>query len=134
MKKEQVPQDNSGLAKKNIHELCYAVDENGNYITVQSSGWDVKASALDESMQLIEERVEETKKEISEGKLSPIAYFMELHRMDLQILASYVDIHRWFVKRHFSPKRFQKLSDKTLKKYADVFEISIEELKNFKPN
>lgn len=134
MKKEQVPQDNSGLAKKNIHELCYAVDENGNYTTVQSSGWDVKASALDESLELIEERINETKKEISEGKLSPLAYFMELHRMDLPILASYVGIHRWFVKRHFNPKRFQKLSDKTLKKYADVFEISVEELKNFKPN
>lgn len=134
MKKEQVPQDNSGLAKKNIHELCYAVDESGNYTTVQSSGWEVKASALDESMQLIEERVEETKKEILAGNLSPIAYFMELHRMDLAILSSYVGIHRFFVKRHFNPKRFQKLSDKTLKKYADVFEISIEELKNFKPN
>lgn len=134
MKKEQVPQDNSGLAKKNIHELCYAVDENGNYTTVQSSGWDVKASALDESLELIEERINETKKEILEGKLSPLAYFMEVHRMDLPILASYVGIHRWFVKRHFNPKIFQKLSDKTLKKYADVFEISVEELKNFKPN
>lgn len=134
MKKEQVPQDNSGLAKKNIHELCYAVDENGNYTTVQSSGWDVKASALDESLELIEERINETKKEISEGKLSPLAYFMEVHRMDLSILASYAGIHSFFVKRHFNPKRFQKLSDKTLKKYADVFEISIEELKNFKTN
>lgn|SRR5690606_3628170 len=134
MKKEQVPQDNSGLAKKNIHELCYALDESGNYTTVKSSGWDVKASALDESMQLIEERVAETKKEILAGNVSPLAYFMELHRMDLSILASYVGIHKWFVKRHFNPKRFQKLSDKTLKKYADVFEISVDELKNFKPN
>ena len=134
MKKEQVPQDSSGLAKKNIHELCYAVDENGNYTTVKSSGWDVKASALDESMQLIEERVAETKKEILAGNVSPLAYFMELHRMDLSILASYVGIHKWFVKRHFNPKRFQKLSDKTLEKYADIFEISVDELKNFKPN
>lgn len=134
MKKDQVPQDNSGLAKKNIHELCYAVDENGNYTTVQSSGWDVKASALDESLELIEERINETKKEISEGKLSPLAYFMEVHRMDVSILASYAGIHKWFVKRHFHPKRFKKLSDKTLKKYADVFEISVEELKNYTPD
>lgn len=134
MKKEQVPQDNSGLAKKNIHELCYAVDENGNYTTVQSSGWNVKATALDESLELIEERINQTKNEVLQGKLSPIAYFMEVHRMDLAILSSYAGIHRWFVKRHFNPRRFQKLSDKTLKKYADVFEISIEELKNFKPD
>src|SRR5690606_41903520 len=83
--------------------------------------------ALDESMRLIEERVEQTKKEIAAGKLSPLAYFMEVHRMDISILASYAGIHRWFVKRHFNPKRFRKLSEKTLKKYADVFEIRSEE-------
>lgn len=134
MKKDEVPQDEGSLAKVGVNELCYAVDENGNYTTAQSSGWDVKTAALDESMRLIEERVQETNKQIAEGKLSPIAYFMELHRMDLPILASYVGIHRWFVKRHFNPKRFQKLSNITLKKYADVFNISVEELKNYKPN
>ncbi|MFA7686269.1 MAG: helix-turn-helix transcriptional regulator [Moheibacter sp.] len=133
MKKEQVPQDNGSLSKV-AQEICYAVDENGNYTTVQSSGWEVKSVALDESIRLIQERVEEKKQEVKAGKLSPLAYFMEVHRMDLQILAAYVGIHRWFVKRHFNPKRFRKLSEKTLKKYADVFEISVEELKNFKPN
>lgn len=133
MKKDQVPQDNGGLSKKNLHELCYAVDENGNYTTVQSSGWDVKTVALDESIALIQERIERTKKNVLEGKVSPIAYFMEVNKMDLALLASFVGIHRWFVKRHFNPKRFQKLSAKTLKKYADAFEISIEELRNFSP-
>ncbi len=134
MKKEQVPQDKGSLSEKNLNELCYAVDENGNYTTVQSSGWDVKSVALDESMNLIQERIEQTKKEIVEGKLSPIAYFMEFNKMDLPLLASYVGIHKWFVKRHFNPKRFKKLSLKTLKKYADAFDISVEELQNFKPS
>ncbi|MBA5628771.1 helix-turn-helix domain-containing protein [Moheibacter lacus] len=134
MKKDQVPQDDGSLSKKDIHELCYAVDENGNYTTVQSSGWNVKSAALDESMELIQERIDQTKKEIAEGKISSLAYFMEVHRMDISVLASYAGIHRWFVKRHFNPKRFKKLSNKTLKKYADVFEISLEELKNYKPD
>lgn len=134
MKKEQVPQDKGSLSEKNLNELCYAVDENGNYTTVQSSGWDVKSVALDESMNLIQERIEQTKKEIVEGKLSPIAYFMEFNKMDLPLLASYVGIHKWFVKRHFNPKRFKKLSSETLKKYADAFDISVEELQNFKPS
>jgi hypothetical protein len=134
MKKDEIPQDEGSLAKVGVNELCYAVDENGNYTTAQSSGWEVKNAALDESIQLIQERVEAAKKDFLDGKASPIPYFMELHRMDISILAAYVGIHRWFVKRHFHPKRFQKLSDKTLKKYADVFEISVDELKNFKPN
>lgn len=133
MKREEVPQDPGSLSDKKLSELCYAVDENGNYTTVQSSGWEVKSVALDESMALIQERINQTKQEIAEGKLSPIAYFMELHKMDLPLLASYAGIHKWFVKRHFNPKRFKNLSDKTLKKYADVFEISVDELKNYSP-
>lgn len=134
MKKEQVPQDKGSLSERNLSELCYAIDENGNYTTVQSSGWEVKSVALDESMSLIQERIDQTKKEIAEGKLSPIAYFMELNKMDLPLLASYVGIYRWFVKRHLNPKQFKKLSSRTLKKYADAFDISIEELQNFKPD
>jgi len=134
VKKEQVPQDKGSLSENKLNELCYAVDEDGNYTTVQSSGWDVKSIALDESMDLIRERIEQTKREIAEGKLSPIAYFMELNKMDLPLLASYAGIHRWFVKRHFNPEKFRKLSAKTLKKYADAFDISVEELQNFKPD
>jgi len=128
VKKNEVPQDEGSLAKKNVHELCYAVDENGRYTTVQSRGWEVKTLALNESLELIEERIADTKRAVMAGTLSPIAYFMELHRMDLPLLASYVGIHRWFVKRHFNPKHFRKLSEKTLRKYADVFGISVEQL------
>ena len=46
MKKEDIPQDPSAL--RNItKEVSYAVDENGNYITELSTGWDVKIKALD---------------------------------------------------------------------------------------
>ena len=57
---------------------------------------------------------------------------MELNKMDLSILSSYVGIWIWNVKRHFKPSVFQKLNDKTLEKYGEVFEISIEELKKIK--
>ncbi|WP_257668471.1 helix-turn-helix transcriptional regulator [Parapedobacter tibetensis] len=134
MKKNQVPQDDGSLAKKNISELCYAVDENGRYTTVHSTGWEAKTLALNESLQLIEERIADTGHAVLAGKVSPIAYYMELHRMDVALLASYVGIHRWFVKRHFHPKRFLKLKEKTLQKYADVFGITIEQLKAPVPN
>ncbi len=46
MKKEEVPQDKSNLSKGNLKELCYATDENGNYTTALSSGWEPKTIAL----------------------------------------------------------------------------------------
>ncbi len=130
MNKHDVPQDNGSLAKKNVHELCYALDEQGRYVTVASSGWEAKTLALNESLELIEERIAATKQAVAAGQLSPIAYYMELHRMDLPLLASYVGIHRWFVKRHFQPKRFRSLKTRTLRKYATAFGITIEQLKS----
>lgn len=133
MNKNQVPQDKGSLSTKNINELYYAVDEDGNYTTVASSGWEAKTLALNESLKLIEERISAAKNDVLAGKTSPIAYYMELNRMDLPLLASYAGIHRWFVKRHFNPRRFQKLKEKTLAKYAAVFNVTTEQLKTFNP-
>lgn len=112
-------------------EVLYVTDENDNYITANSIGWDAKKAALEESMELINERIEEAKQNVANNLVSPIVYFMELNKMDIQVLAAYVDMWQWTVKRHAKPKIFKKLSDSTLKKYADAFEISVEELKNF---
>ncbi|MBT9186652.1 MULTISPECIES: hypothetical protein [Zobellia] len=130
MKKEEVPQDKGLLDSAQTKELTYAVDENGEYTTELSSGWDPKTIALSNAIKDIEERVAAAKKRVENNETSPIEYYMELHKMDLPILSSYVGLWQWRVKRHFKPKVFQKLNQKTLQKYADIFEISIEELKH----
>ena len=48
------------------------------------------------------------------------------------IVSAYTGFCKWQVKRHLKPEVFRKLSDKKLKKYADVFEVSVEELKTMK--
>ncbi|MCD0454695.1 MULTISPECIES: hypothetical protein [Chryseobacterium] len=131
MKKQDLPQDESNLQSANMTEVLYVTDENDNYTTANSIGWDAKKAALEESMELINERIEEAKQNVANNLVSPIVYFMELNKMDVQVLAAYVNMWQWTVKRHAKPKIFKKLSDSTLKKYADAFEISVEELKNF---
>ena len=130
MKKSEVPQDKSNLESANLRELCYAVDENGEYTTAHTTGWNPKTIALNNAIEEINQRVEEAKNRVLNNQTSPIEYYMELHKMDLPILASYVGLWKWRVKRHFKPKVFNKLSNKLLQKYADVFEISIDQLKN----
>ncbi|WP_339610839.1 hypothetical protein [uncultured Planktosalinus sp.] len=132
MKKEEVPQDKSSLSENEITEVCYAVDENGNYTKVSSKGWKPKTIVQNETLQILEERIAQARNDVKNGLVSPIVYFMEFHKMDMNILADYTGYWKWKMKRHFKPKVFQKLSDKTLKKYADAFDISVEELKNFK--
>ncbi|MDL5511379.1 hypothetical protein QSE00_06120 [Arenibacter sp. M-2] len=128
MKKNEVPQDKSNLESANFKELCYAVDENGEYTTELSTGWSPKTIALNNAIEVLNERISASKQRVKDLKASPLEYYMELHKMDLPILASYVGIWKWRVKRHFRPAVFKNLNNKTLQKYADVFDISIEEL------
>lgn len=132
MEKEKVPQDKSNLTKNNVKELLYATDENGNYTTTLSTGWEPKTIALSNSIDEINGRISDAKQQVQSGEVSPICYYMELNKMDLTILASYVGMWKWRVKRHFKPNVFNTLNNRILQKYADAFEISIAELKNIK--
>ncbi|OEK09616.1 hypothetical protein A8C32_13015 [Flavivirga aquatica] len=130
MKKSDIPQDKSSLETGKHKELCYAVDDKGEYTTAQSTGWKPKTIALNNAIQEINERIAKAKEKVLNNETSPIEYYMELHKMDIGILAGYVGLFKWQVKRHFKLKRFNKLSKKTLEKYANVFEISMNELKD----
>lgn len=132
MEKEKVPQDKGNLTQSNLKELVYATDENGDYTTALSTGWEPKTIALSNSIDEINERIADARQQVENGEVSPICYYMEINKMDLTILSSYVGMWKWRVKRHFKPAVFAKLSNTILQKYADTFEISVNELKNIK--
>jgi hypothetical protein len=132
MKKHEVPQDNEGLREGKAVELYYAVDENGEYVTVPTCGWAPKNAALLQAWEVIHEKVEEARQQVLQGKLSPIAYYMEKNIMDVKLLASYIGLPRWKVRRHLKPTVFAKLDEMVLRRYADLFRISVEALTNFR--
>ena len=131
MKKEDLPQD-TGALDKFTREVCYVKNEDGKYETALSKGWEVKKLALDSAWENVNERVEEARLAVANGEKSPIFYFMELRLMDLPVLSGYTGFFPFFIKRHLKPAIFQKLSDRKLEKYARAFDITVDNLKNFK--
>lgn len=132
MKKNEVPQDDSPLKSKNINEMVYAVDDDGKFVSVQSTGWEAKTVVQQENLEVLDQRIQQALNDVKAGNVSPIFYFMELNRMDWQTLAAYMGKFTFFVKRHGKPNVFKNLNTKTLQKYADVFGISLNDLQNFK--
>lgn len=132
MKKSEVPQDKSPISEHGSNELLYAVDENGKMTTVKSSGWEAKSSVQYQNLDVLNQRTQEAKQKALLGEWSPIVYYMELHKMDWQTLAAYMNKWIFLIKRHQKPAVFKKLNEKTMAKYAEVFGISVNELKNFK--
>lgn len=131
MKKEELPQDTSAL-EGITRDLCYVKDADGKYTTDLSKGWDVKKQALDNAWDDINERVNEASELVKAGVKSPIYYFMEKKLMDVTLLAAYTGFWKFTIQRHFKPSNFSSLSQARLATYAKAFEISIDELKNFK--
>ena len=128
MKKKDIPQDPGALSKL-TKEVCYAVDESGNYITGLSDGWEVKINALDAAWDDIQKRIAAAKEKVINKEASPLLFFMELRLMDIPIVAAYTGFWKWQVKRHLKPAVFAKLTDKKLQKYAEIFDVSIEDIK-----
>jgi hypothetical protein len=126
MNKKEVPQDNGVL--DHWHNIQYAVDENGKYTLVPSSGWEPVNIANDQAWGTIGEGLSKVIEKVSAGELSPLAYYMEKNLMDIALLAKYVRISRWRVKRHLRPDVFRRLPLTVLERYAKFFNISIEEL------
>jgi hypothetical protein len=131
MKKKDVPQD-KGLMEGRFEDVCYALDENGNYVPVLSAGWEPKNEAMRQAWGVIDEEIEAARQKVLAGRHSPIYFFMEKNMMGVKLLAEYMEISKCRVRRHLRPSKFVKLDKTVLERYAEVFEISVDQLVNFK--
>ncbi|HVW16425.1 MAG TPA: hypothetical protein VHB54_21515 [Mucilaginibacter sp.] len=133
MKKENVPQDMGALGKI-TKEVCYATDSSGKYVKELSNGWKVKTDALNVAWKDVDERIAQAKQKVLNGEASPLLFFMEYRLMDLSILSDYTGFWKWQIKRHLKPEVFKRLSEKKLQKYAEAFNVKVEDIKTMTVN
>jgi len=129
MNVKEVPQNSRVFKNTVIRDVTYAVDDEGNYTSVITEGWDVKDDALDITWDEINKKCEEIRGKVLAGKLSPLAYHLEKNIMDVGLFAKYTGQTKWKVKQHLNPVNFKKLDESVLNKYAEVLRISVDELK-----
>lgn len=129
MQHKDIPQDTSALT--NItKELCYAKNEQGTYQAYQSTGWNVKSTALDVAWNDIQDTINEAKILVAQGKRSPIYFYMHTHIMTISLLAKYVNMCQFRVWLHTYPFWFKRITTSTLERYIHVFGITQHEIHN----
>lgn len=128
MRKEEVPQD-QGIAE-GLKEVTYAVDDSGNYVTVPSAGWEPKNISNYQAWEVIGEQIETARQRVLDNEVSPLLYHMARNQMDVTLLAEYMGIMRWRVKRHLKPRIFKKLNSNLLNRYADLLKVTVEQLQD----
>ncbi len=132
MKIKEVPQDDIRTFKGYGTKTVYAVDENGQYTRVATSGWDAEEVVLRDVVDDFDKLAQDAKARAIKGETAPIEYFMHKYYMDVPALAAGMGLARWRVKRHLNPRVFSRLNDRLLQRYADFFQVDIRTLKNFK--
>lgn len=112
-------------------ELLYSYDGNGNFQKTVGYHGEPDRVVLEQAWDLFIERTEEARQKVLAGVASPIVYYMEKILADPMGLSMMAGISLWKVKLHCRPAFFKRLSDKTLAKYAEAFNITVDQLKHF---
>ena len=84
---------------------------------------------LQQAWDLFDDRIEAARQKVKAGEASPILYYMEKTLVTPMDLSMHTGLMIWRVKRHLKLKVFNRLSEKTLKKYAEAFNITLNQLK-----
>lgn len=132
MKKDAVPQE-TAVTYGGQRKLLYAVDERGEYSGVHSSGWEVETTATLAAVAELNRLRDEAWQRARDGTTAPLEYHMYRRRMEPATLASATGFWRWRIRRHFQPARFRRLSRRVLLRYAQVLDLTPDQLRQLPP-
>ena len=132
MQKHDVTRESKDLPDEKYKTVIYTVDENGNYIRKQTTGWEPENIAHSIAWDDINQRIENTRKKVQAGKLSPLAYFMEREMLNPKRLSGLTGISKWRIRRHRNPRIFSKISESYLNRYAEFFNVSVSDFIHLK--
>ncbi len=127
--KDNITDDNKLIYTYN-RELFYHFDKEKGFTQEVDYQNPCNQVIIKQSWDVAEQRLDEVKQLVIIGKASPVAYYMEKILMEVPMLAAYMELPKWRVKRHLKTKVFQRLKPETMAKYAAVFDITVDELIN----
>jgi hypothetical protein len=130
MKTKEVPQDGKRIMK--THLVHYALNDEGEFEKIPSSGWDPGYYAALNLKEEYKELAAQARERVRNNLSSPLEYFMYHASLDIVGLAQFMELSRRKVKKHLTPRGFEKLDDETLERYAVVMHTDVETIKKFK--
>jgi hypothetical protein len=130
MKINEVPQDGKRMLKTTL--VHYAVNDKGKFEKIPSDGWDPGYYAGFNLQEEFKELAEQAKEKVKNNQTSPLEYFMYHATHDIDGLAQFMGISKRKVKKHLTPRGFDKLDNDMLERYAHLLHTDVESIKKFK--
>jgi hypothetical protein len=111
-------------------ELLYSYGNDGQFGKTVGFHGEPDRVILQQAWDHFNERIEKARLNVLAGKVSPVAFYMEKILADPMNLSMMAGIPIWKVKLHFRPWFFKRMGEKNMKKYAEAFNITVEQLIN----
>jgi hypothetical protein len=109
--------------------VCYSRNSQGEYELVPEFVCQPVTVANQQAWREIDRQLARSREKVLSGRVSCLHYYMTAALMDTGLLARYTGQSRWKVRLHLVPFFFARLPADTLKKYADLFSISPDDLR-----
>ncbi|MFH1297546.1 MAG: hypothetical protein ABIJ04_09770 [Bacteroidota bacterium] len=112
--------------------ILYVEKEDGQYGPMQTGSYITK-NFIDDYFTKRNNLILSLREQISRREISPVQLFMILEDLTIKELSARTRIPSRKIKKHLLPVHFEQLSEELLCRYATVFNLSIEQLRNADP-
>lgn len=116
--------------KMDFEILHYSIDNEGHWDSKMVVNWGAKEIVNTQTWTIVQERIREAKEKVLKGEMSPVGFYMVKCIMDKKLCSEFTGFSKCKIRKHMKPKHFKKLTDETLQRYAETFEITLDEIKN----
>ncbi len=121
---EDEPDVNDGL------KIVSYVAQDGDCRPRRQQGWRPVNVVNRQAWQEIEKAVAASQRDIAAGTVSCLHYYMTVYQMTPSLLAGYTGQWSLTIRLHLLPFIFRRLRSSTLQVYADLFQVTVDDLKN----
>ncbi len=113
--------------------ILYVEKEDGQFGPMQTGSYITK-NYIDDYFEKRNNLINKLKEQINRGEISPVKLFMILEDLTPKELSARTKIPVRKIKRHLLPVHFEKLSEELQRRYATVFNITVEQLQKAVPS
>ncbi len=122
--------DHAASVTDGLKIIGYGKNDQGRIEKIQGEIWQPVNEVNLQAWLEIQRLIEGARKKVITGRASCLYYYMIASQMTIFLLARYTRQAAWRVLLHLHPFFFKRLNDKQLDRYATLFRLSVETLKN----
>jgi hypothetical protein len=122
--------DHAASVTDGLKIVGYGKNNQGRIEKIQGEIWQPVNEVNLQAWLEIERLIESARNKVTSGRASCLYYYMTANQMTVLLLARYTRQAAWRVLLHLHPFFFKRLKDRQLDRYATLFQVSVETLRN----